>query len=97
MTEIEQLKKTLKEHKAQLEEEYGLSEIGIFGSYVEGKYTEKSDLDILVEFKKTIDLFSFVRLKNTLSELLGTKVDLVMKKALKPKIGERILQQVIYI
>ena len=97
MTDIDKATKLLKEHKARLEEEYGLLEIGFFGSYVEGRQTEESDLDILVEFRKTIDLFSFVRLKNYLSDLLGTKVDLVMKKALKPKIGERILSQVIYI
>ena len=87
MTDIDKASKILKEHKAKLEEEYGLSEIGVFGSYVEGRQTEDSDLDILVEFKKTIDLFSFVRLKNYLSDLLGTKVALVMKKALKPKRG----------
>lgn len=97
MTDIDRVAKTLKEHKAELEEEYGLSEIGIFGSYVEGRQTEESDLDILVEFRKTVDLFPFVRLKNYLSDLLGTKVDLVMKNTLKPKIGERILSQVIYI
>lgn len=97
MTDIDKATKTIKDHKAELEEEYGLSEIGIFGSYVEGSQTEESDLDILVEFSKTVDLFSFVRLKNYLSDLLGAKVDLVMKKALKPKIGERILNQVVYI
>ena len=97
MTDLNKATRILKEHKTKLEEEYGLSEIGVFGSYVEGRQTEDSDLDILVEFGETIDLFSFVRLKNYLSDLLGTKVDLVMKKALKPKIGERILSQVIYI
>ncbi len=97
MTDIGGLTKVLKDHKVELEEEYGVSEIGIFGSYVEGKQRETSDVDILVEFRKTVDLFSFVHLKNHLSDLLGANVDLVMKRALKPNIGKRILRQVVYI
>jgi len=97
MTDIDSLRQVLKEHKMELEEEYGVSEIGVFGSWVEGNQRETSDIDILVEFKKTVDLFSFVHLKNHLSELLGANVDLVMKRALKPNIGKRILSQVVYV
>jgi len=43
---------------------------------------------------KAIDLLTFVNLKNYLSGLLNTNVDLVMKKALKPGIGQRILKEV---
>jgi len=56
--------------------------------------SEISDIDILVEFEKAIDLLTFVNLKNYLSDLLGTNVDLVMKKALKPGISQRILKEV---
>jgi len=44
-----------------------------------------------------MDLIKFVELEEYLSELLGMKVDLVMKSALKPRIGERILREVVYI
>ena len=97
MTDIDNLTKVLKAHKIELEEEYGVLEIGVFGSYVEGNQRETSDVDILVEFKKAVDLFLFVHLKNYLSDLLGANVDLVMKRALKPNIGKRILGQVVYI
>jgi predicted nucleotidyltransferase len=97
MKTIVELTKVLHDHKDTLKDEYGVSEIGLFGSSVEGKRKESSDIDILVEFQKAIDLFSFVHLKNHLSELLGANVDLVMKKALKPRIGERILSSVIYV
>ena len=50
-----------------------------------------------MEFEKAIDLFTFVQLKNHLSDLLGVDVDFVTKKALKPKIGERILRETVYI
>ncbi len=97
MTDIDGLTKVLKDHKAALEKDYGVSEIGIFGSYVEGRQGERSDIDILVEFKNAVDLFLFVHLKNHLSDLLGDNVDLVMKRALKPNIGKRVLRQVVYV
>jgi hypothetical protein len=74
-----------------------IKEIGIFGSYIKHTEQENSDIDILVDFQKAVDLLTFVHLKNYLSELLKVDVDLVMKKALKPKIGKRILKEVIYI
>lgn len=87
----------LQERKDELKADFGVLEIGLFGSYVQGKPGKNSDVDILVEFRKTIDLLTFVHLKNYLSKLLALKVDLVMKKALRPKIGERILKEVTYI
>lgn len=97
MKKVEELKSILKDKKAFLKEEYGVIEIGLFGSYTKGNQKKTSDIDILVEFEKTIDLLTFVHLKNYLSDLLGVNVDLVTKKALKPKIGERILSETVYI
>jgi len=82
--------------KEELEEKYGVSRIGIFGSYLRGEEKENSDLDILVEFKKTPTLFEFIRLENFLSKVLQVKVDLVMKDSLKPAIGKCILREVRY-
>lgn len=95
---IRKVKKVLKEHKEELRGKYGVKEIGIFGSYVRGENRESSDLDILVEFEENaeVDLIKFVELENYLSELLGVKVDLVDKTTLKPAIGKRILQEVVY-
>jgi len=91
------LRKILKAHREELTEKYNVSEIGIFGSFVKNRQNDTSDVDILVEFNKGIDLLTFVNLKNFLSDLLKVNVDLVMKKALKPKIGQRILQEVVNI
>lgn len=44
-----------------------------------------------------IDFFVFLDLKDTIEGLLDAEVDLVMKKALKPEIGEQILKGVIYV
>ncbi|MHA1694852.1 MAG: nucleotidyltransferase family protein [Candidatus Helarchaeota archaeon] len=69
----------------------------MFGSFVRGEQNETSDIDILVEFKKPIGFFKFLRLEEYLSELLGIKVDLVSKKALKPYMGQQILKEVMSI
>jgi predicted nucleotidyltransferase len=95
MTKLEDLRKTLGVHRRELHRKYGVTKMGIFGSFVKNQQNDHSDVDILVEFNKAIDLFTFVNLKNYLSDLLKVNVDLVMKKALKPKIGQRILQEVV--
>ena len=97
MRNLEDLKSILQSHKEEINNKYGAVEIGVFGSYVKNEQDEVSDVDILVEFSKAIDLLTFINLKNYLSELLNVNVDLVMKKALKPNIGKRILKEVIYI
>ena len=80
-----------------LVERYKVKSLGIFGSYVHGRQREKSDLDILVEFFEPPGLLKFIEMEYYLSDLLGVKVDLVMKDALKPAIGSRILDEVITI
>jgi predicted nucleotidyltransferase len=85
----------LKKHQKELKAEFGVEEIGLFGSYLRGEASEESDLDILVEFEKPIGFFKFLELEEYLSGLTGLKVDLVSKKALKPHIGKYILEEVV--
>ena len=85
----------LREHLPELKERYGIKSLGIFGSYVRGEDKAGSDMDVLVEFNRSIGLFGFVGLSNDLSDLLGIKVDLVMKGALRRRIGRRILEEVV--
>ena len=87
----------LREHLPELGERYGVETLGIFGSYVRGEEQEGSDLDVLVEFNRSIGLFDFVALNEYLSDILGTKVDLVMRQALKRRIGKRILEEVVQV
>ncbi|MFO7991064.1 MAG: nucleotidyltransferase family protein [Thermoplasmata archaeon] len=94
---IKDIEDTLERHKPILEEKYGVKEIGVFGSYVRGEEKEGSDVDILVDFYETISLFDFMELEEYLSELMGVKVDLVMKSALKPRIGRNIKKEVVYV
>ena len=89
--------RTLRAHLPGLKERYKLNSLGVLGSYMRGEEREDSDLDILVEFACVPSLFEFLALKLELSNLLGVNVDLVMKRALKPRIGERILQEVVQV
>ena len=97
MKTVAEIKKMLESRRDDLREKYGVKEIGIFGSYVREEQKEISDVDILVEFERPLGLLSFVGLKNHLSDFLGMEVDLVMKRALKPRIGKRILEEVVYV
>jgi len=97
MMEVEMIMKTLKENEPTLREKYKVKTLGVFGSYIRGEQKKKSDVDILVEFEKPLGLLEFVGLELQLSKLLGKKVDLVMKTALKPKIGKHILEEVRYV
>lgn len=97
MKTLEEIKIILKEYREILEAKYKVKSIGIFGSFLTGTQKKKSDIDILVEFNEAIDIFEFLDLEEYLEMLLGTKVDLVSKKALKPYIGKRILEEVVYL
>ena len=96
MKTIVQIQEILQAQKPYLTEKYGVTEIGIFGSYVRGQNRPDSDLDILIDLKRPpyIGLMGLVELENHLSDALGVKVDIALKKSLRKRIGRRILQEV---
>ena len=94
MQDIEDIKRILLQHKTELKKRFRVKTIGVFGSYVRGEQKRQSDVDVLVEFEEPVGLFEFMDLEMYLTDLLGVKVDLVSKKALKPHIGEHILKEV---
>lgn len=85
----------LKGLRPELHQKYHVKSIGIFGSLVRGEETGESDVDILVEFERPVGFFRFLELEEFLGEKLGRKVDLVSKKALKPRIGRHILEELV--
>ncbi len=70
--------------------EYSVKRISVFGSFVRNEATYESDLDILVSFSETPDLFDLASLNIYLENELGVKVDLVPDINLKPKIAQNI-------
>ena len=92
---FEQVLNSLKTLMPDLKKSFGVKSLGVFGSYARGETKRSSDLDLLVEFDRVPTMFEFVRLERHLAQALGVKVDLVMKTALKPEIGKRILAEVV--
>lgn len=93
----EEIIKEINNNLPFIKDKYHIKQLGIFGSVIRDDYNEKSDIDILVEFDLPVGFFDFVRLEKKLSEILGKKVDLVSKKALKPAIKEEILKETVYV
>ena len=94
---LDEIRALLREEMPRLRQEYAVRSLEVFGSFVRGEASESSDLDLLVEFDDAPTLFGFIRLEDSLSQLLSVKVDLVMKKGLKPALGERILSEAVAI
>ena len=98
MKTLEEIEQILKAQKPYLKEKYHISEVGVFGSYVRGEQTRKSDVDVLVKFDSYEGLgLKYFRIGPYLSDLIGVKVDLVDKKGLKPIIGKYILEEAVYL
>jgi len=93
--DLPSLLKKLRQELPELKRTYAVKTLEIFGSYVRAEQQSGSDLDVLVTFSKVPGLFTYIGLENDLSDLLGLKVDLVLKDSLKPFIGEVILAEAV--
>ncbi len=74
---------------------YHVRELSVFGSAARGEMRQDSDIDLLVEFmpEAQVDLADHAGLMLDLSQMLGRRVDLVSKRALKPLIRASILEE----
>lgn len=93
--QLKRLMEELRQNMPELEQRYKVKTLGVFGSYIHGEQHKRSDLDLLVEFYDPPSLLKFIEMEHYLSDHLGIKVDLVMKDALKPAIGKKVLSEVI--
>lgn len=87
--------KRLSSRIKEIHERFSVKTLSLFGSAARGELADGSDVDILVVFdqKATFDLF--MDLKFYLEELLGTGVDLVTDKALRPQVRQAIEGEII--
>jgi len=93
----QELIEILKEQREELSKRFFVKRLGLFGSFVRGEERPDSDVDILVEFYRPVSLFKFLELEDYLTELLGRRVDLVSRKALKPNIGRHVIKEVVFV
>ena len=97
MTTKEKILEQIKLHRSELNK-FGISNIGLFGSYTRNEQSEKSDIDLLVDFFPDKESFDNYMAVCDLFENLfkNEKVEIVTKNGLSPYIGPEILNEVIY-
>lgn len=95
MLTLDEIVAILGEHLPDLARRYHVKSLGVFGSYVRGEQRAGSDIDLLVEFAQSPDIFRFMTLEEELASILGYQVDLVTKPSLHGEIGNRILREVL--
>jgi uncharacterized protein len=86
----------LRTAKSELQEQFRVRTLALFGSYARNQQTERSDVDILVEVDPSIGL-SFVSLADELEQRLHERVDLVSSRAVKPSRRRLIEPDLIYV
>ena len=95
MTRVEILK-FLESRKEVFFKKYGVTKIGIFGSYAKDKAKETSDIDIFAEMPPKFD--NFVKLQEELEKELRHKVDLIrLREKMNPRLKENILKDGLYV
>lgn len=88
----------MKKHKSELSK-FGIQDIGLFGSYVRDEQSERSDIDILVDFEPDKENFdNYMAAYDYFENLFkNEKIEIVTKNGLSPYIGPKILNEVIYV
>ncbi len=97
MKTLEEVRCSLAALKEQLQVRYGVTEIGVFGSYARNEQKAGSDLDIYVDYLETPGLLDLIDLENYLSDQLQAKVDLVPRECIRPELKKYILPEIVRI
>ncbi len=92
----DEILQVLAEHREELKG-FGVKSLALFGSVVRGEARPDSDVDILVEFEGPATFDRYMELKFFLEELLGRRVDLVTRKALKPRLRPHVEREAVYV
>jgi len=87
----------LRTKKDEMNKQYGVTRIGLCGSYARDEQREDSDIDIVVELESANTFRSFFGLKFYLEEMFGQQVDLGIEHAIKPAVRENILKTIRYV
>jgi hypothetical protein len=95
---IEDILIYLKNNKEKFYEDFGVTRMGIFGSFTREEQTSSSDIDMVVEIEQSRkNIHSFMELKRFLEKELAKKIDMGFEDSLKPIIRERIKGRIIYV
>ena len=98
ISSIEEIVEYLKKNKRFLYDRFGVTRMGIFGSFVRGDQVASSDIDMIVDIEKARkNIHSFLQLKRYLEKELEKKIDIGFEHSLKPILRDKIKKQVIYV
>jgi predicted nucleotidyltransferase len=70
-----------------------IGSVSLFGSYLHGDFTDKSDVDLLVDLKKSIGFFTFMAIQNRIEDEVGRPVQLMTEKDLSRFFREKVLKE----
>ncbi len=93
----EQILDFLRQHKQEMNERFGVTKIGLFGSYARGEAREDSDIDIVVELSGDRLFRKFFALELFLKSGLNKEIDLGVESTLKPLVREQIIKDITYV
>ena len=87
----------LKKFKAESASKYGITSLGLFGSFARNQQRETSDMDVFVTLKES-DFFVLERIKEELGSLIHSNIDIVnYRDSLRNSFKQNILNDAIYI
>ena len=86
---------TLTNCKALLSMRFGVTRLALFGSTARDSATDKSDVDILIDFDGVATSQRYFGVQFYLEDLLGCPVDLVTEKALRAELRPYIEREAI--
>ena len=87
----------LKKFKTESASKYGITSIGLFGSFARNQQRETSDVDVFVILKES-DFFVLERIKEELENLIHKNIDVVnYRESLRNSFRQNILNDAIYI
>jgi len=89
----DEVMQVLAAHRSELQENFGVKSLALFGSTARDEAHAESDVDLLVEFNRPTGLFGLIQLQQQLENLLGCKVDVGTAAGLRPRIRERVLRE----
>lgn len=93
--ELSILLKQKREKVLETAARFGASNVRVFGSVARGEADETSDIDLLVTMEPGRSLMDLGGLLVELQELLGTEMDVVTEKGLRPRIREQVLKDAV--
>ena len=98
ISSIDEIVEYLKKNKSFLYDRFGVTRMGIFGSFVRGEQAASSDIDMIVDIEKARkNIHSFLQLKRFLEKELEKKIDLGFEHSLKPIVRDKIREKIIYV